>query len=418
MRKYIPLYKNTFKKLSLLFFAIQFLCVVSFGNDVKAQNHQNKMVINDQLFIDDDVETDSLIYGWGGGMTIQIDSAEYSRYYHIVQPYVTPYDWEVQFAFVSKYDYQIGGEYTLEMDVKGSDNTSLRTAFLSLDENNEYFNPGVFGYVDVSTNWEHVKLTAQCDLSPTQFIVSNIGNFIGQLFIDNVKVYCSGFSRDYEHLYDSLCYVRDFDDSNWQAFYVPFAMNYEDWKTDFEIASILGIKQFDTDGDGIPDQTIMEIEKLNSGNINPNEPYFIRSLEVGCKTIKLKDSFFFRTDENTTNITYNNNKYEITGTYRMKTNEEMVDNLIYTPINGSVSIPSINQSNLSPFRWYMSVMDVDGMRQDVGIVQIKEIGQDLGISTLNIHDFQMNDVNTLYGTPADPKIKGLVVSRNKIFFVR
>lgn len=418
MKKHSSAYNINFENLSLRILAIVLSIVAWASANVKAQNQQSRLVINDQLFINDDVESDSLIRGWHGGMTIHIDSTENGRFYRIEQPYLTTHDWDVQFAFVSEYDYQIGGEYTLEMDVRGSANTSLGTAFLALDDNKNYFNPGVFGEINVTTNWEHIKLTADCDLSPTQYIVSNIGHFLGTLNLDNIKVYCSAFYRDYDQHYDSLYYVRYFDDAEWQAIYVPFAMNYENWKNDFEIASIRGLKQYDIDGDGITDQTTLEIEKISNGDTKPNEPYLIRSLEIGSKTLALKDVIFCKTEEKSFCHYFSTNKFEIIGTYSMKTNKELEENNLYTPINGTLVHSSVEDNNLSPFRWYMSVTNAMGERQDVGIVQIKEIGQEMGITSIKINESHLKKCYTLDGGPAVRNTKGVVVKQDKVVFVR
>lgn len=94
----------------------------------------------------------------------------------------------------------------------------------------------------------------------------------------------------------TLQYVRTFANTEWQPLYVPFEMQYDDWKDQFVVASINNMNQYDTDDDGKADLTAMEIFRIYSGGIDANTPYLIRALEPGEKTITLTDAMLWLAD--------------------------------------------------------------------------------------------------------------------------
>ena len=62
--------------------------------------------------------------------------------------------------------------------------------------------------------------------------------------------------------FDNLTYTRTFNNTNWQALYVPFEIPYENIKDDFEVAYINDTRQYDRDDDGYSD-----IPLLNSTTV-------------------------------------------------------------------------------------------------------------------------------------------------------
>lgn len=84
---------------------------------------------------------------------------------------------------------------------------------------------------------------------------------------------------------------------NWQALYVPFEIPYENIKDDFDVAYIYDTRQYDNDGDGVKDETVIESFVMKSGVLNANYPYLIRAMEVGEKTITVSDATLYATEE-------------------------------------------------------------------------------------------------------------------------
>ena len=59
-----------------------------------------------------------------------------------------------------------------------------------------------------------------------------------------------------------ISYTRTFNNTNWQALYIPFSISYDDWKDDFDVAYINGIRQLDTNDDNVIDETIMDVYRI------------------------------------------------------------------------------------------------------------------------------------------------------------
>ncbi|MBR1788972.1 MAG: leucine-rich repeat domain-containing protein, partial [Bacteroidaceae bacterium] len=69
------------------------------------------------------------------------------------------------------------------------------------------------------------------------------------------------YTHDMDTEYDELTYTRTFSNTDWQALYVPFPMKYDDWKSDFEVARINNLHQWDDDDNGTIDRTKLEVVK-------------------------------------------------------------------------------------------------------------------------------------------------------------
>lgn len=160
-------------------------------------------------------------------------------------------------------------------------------------------------------------------------------------------------------LYDQLTYTRNFTSDNWQALYVPFAMQYEDWAADFEVARLNDVHQFDDDEDGEIDRTVLEVVKMKEGSATePNTPYMIKAKEVGEKIITLNNTTLYATVENSVDVTSWNSKFTFTGTYSTVT--DMATKGHYALANGGLMQASSDAATLSAFRWYLDVTDRNG----------------------------------------------------------
>ena len=79
--------------------------------------------------------------------------------------------------------------------------------------------------------------------------------------------------------YNTVSYKRTFNNTNWQALYVPLEFVYDDWKEKFEVARIDGIVEQDTDRDGMYDHFYAKATILAEGDlILPHKLYLIRAL--------------------------------------------------------------------------------------------------------------------------------------------
>ena len=201
---------------------------------------------------------------------------------------------------------------------------------------------------------------------------------------------------------DCITYTRTFNNTNWQSLYVPFAMSYEDWSADFDVAKINDIHQFDINGDGDfsdegVDKTIMEMLIVNSGSLKPNHPYLIRAKAKGQKTITVKNAVLMPAQSKSIDCSSVEQKYVFTGTYNVIDGETMVAGKHYAMSGGGVKYTSSTANSLKPFRWYMQIQNRDGqVVQDVSEVKVVVRGEDdWGATGIDEIDTEAN-IYTIY----------------------
>ena len=151
-----------------------------------------------------------------------------------------------------------------------------------------------------------------------------------------------------------ISYTRTFNNTSWQALYIPFALSYDDWKDNFEIAYINGVRQLDKNDDGIIDETIMDVIKIKSGSTSPNMPYLIKAKKTGEKTFSVSNATLYPAEENSVDCSTTIAKYTFTGTYNAIPSATMIANGYYA-MGGGDLIQSDGSNDLKPYRWYMKV---------------------------------------------------------------
>lgn len=153
--------------------------------------------------------------------------------------------------------------------------------------------------------------------------------------------------------YDSVTYTRDYEDTNWQALYVPFAINYNEWSEDYEIARVYNYIEYDDDQDGINDRTILVFQKKNAGSTEPNTPYLIRAKVAGEKSLTVEDRTLQPAKINSVDCGSVDYDYTFTGTYTPIT--DIFTRGYYTLCDGAMRLADSATGTLSPQRWYMEV---------------------------------------------------------------
>ncbi len=151
-----------------------------------------------------------------------------------------------------------------------------------------------------------------------------------------------------------ISYTRSFNNTSWQALYIPFSMSYDDWKDDFEVAYINGVRQLDKNDDGTIDETIMDVIKIKSGSTSPNMPYLIKAKKTGEKTFSVSNATLYPAEENSVDCSTTIAKYTFTGTYNAIPSATMIANGYYAMGGGNL-IQSDGSNDLKPYRWYMKV---------------------------------------------------------------
>ena len=220
----------------------------------------------------------------------------------------------------------------------------------------------------------------------------------------------------------NISYTRTFNNTNWQAIYVPFCMNYADWKDNFDVARINDVHQWDDDDDGTIDRTELEVIKIKGGSTEPNTPYLVRSKSVGEKAITLNNATLCKTEENTFDVTSWNTKFNFTGTYKGISGTEMMANGYYAVGDGKLVQAASTSSNLKPFRWYLTVTDRNGNRKDINEVKIHVFDDEDDCQQTSVNDVFDHtgdaDMFDLNGRKVEQMRKGIYVKNGKKIVVR
>ena len=178
----------------------------------------------------------------------------------------------------------------------------------------------------------------------------NINNPDNTSILTDGEVYMNNSQLDEQ----KIIYTRTFNNTKWQSLYIPFSIGYDDWKDDFDVAYINGIRQIDTNNDNIIDKTIMDIYRIEDGSIIPNTPYLIKAKTTGMKRISVSNTTLYEAEENSIDCSTTISKYIFTGTYSTIPAATLIENEYYA-MGGGAIIMTDGKSNLKPYRWYVKV---------------------------------------------------------------
>ena len=221
-----------------------------------------------------------------------------------------------------------------------------------------------------------------------------------------------------------ISYTRTFNNTAWQALYIPFSLNYNDWKDNFEIAYINGVRQLDKNDDGIIDETIMDVIKIKSGSTSPNMPYLIKAKTTGEKTFSVSNATLYPAEENSVDCSTTIAKYTFTGTYNAIPSATMIANGYYA-MGGGGLIQSDGSNDLKSYRWYMKVesrnssYNASNAAKTITINVLDEEGETTGVEELQmtnckspVYDLNGRKVNENNLKP------GIYVKNGKKFIVK
>ena len=254
---------------------------------------------------------------------------------------------------------------------------------------------------------------------------------LGGLGLSDIKAAPLIFLKDGEaYTQDSqidgmdIYYTRSFANTNWQALYLPFSLNYEDWKDDFEVAYINTVRQYDDNGDGRADRTIMEAVKKNSGSTAPNTPYLIRAKTAGEKTFFVENATLYPAENNSVDCSTTTARFTFTGIYKEKSFGLSASN--YYAINQGRLTTLSAWLPVPPYRWYMiagtrsSVYNTSGWGWAKEI-SISVVGEEETTGVADIQhlspDTQIFDINGRKVSEKDLK-PGMYVKNGRKFVVK
>lgn len=135
-----------------------------------------------------DFNNGEYIGGWGGSATFANDATggpdgsgcmKFSNS-------TAMQSWEIQFAAGLNSVLTNGTTYKLSFKIKGSVNGSI-TANLRNAES--YADRGTFPAIDVTTDWQEFTLSTTCNGDDANSFIFNVGTYVGDLYIDDVRLY-------------------------------------------------------------------------------------------------------------------------------------------------------------------------------------------------------------------------------------
>ncbi|MCQ2206008.1 MAG: Omp28-related outer membrane protein, partial [Bacteroidaceae bacterium] len=163
--------------------------------------------------------------------------------------------------------------------------------------------------------------------------------------------------------YDKVTYTRDFPSTEWQALYVPFAINYDEWEEEYEMARIYNFIDYDDNNDGTFDRTYLVVQKLTSGSTEANMPYLIRAKENGSHSLELTGRILERAANNSTDCGSVDYDYTFTGTYAGIS--DMKSAGYYALVDGVLRSTDKPNVPLHPQRWYLDITPRSGAKTSV-----------------------------------------------------
>jgi len=152
----------------------------------------------------------------------------------------------------------------------------------------------------------------------------------------------------------NITYRRTFQNTEWQALYVPFNISFAQIQEEFEIAVINNFHQYDDDNNGKFDRTELEIKRVTENRtLMANYPYLIKAKTEGTKSIYLPETVLQATEDYSIDCSSVEWKYTFTGTCNRLDN--LRSNGFYVLENGYLSKAHSSSQYLEPFRWYLTI---------------------------------------------------------------
>lgn len=230
--------------------------------------------------------------------------------------------------------------------------------------------------------------------------------------------------------YDILTYTRTFNNTNWQALYVPFSIPVDTLtKYGLEVAELNNVHMYDTDEDGSFDKTTLEFLYRKHGATEPNYSYLIKAAKTGEVVLTLKDVEVKTTEETEIECSSTRKRFKIKGTYAGVSGSVMYNNHYYAMGGGTLVQMLSAEDNLKPQRWYMSIENKDGSPIEhyapslrIAIDGIELDDQETGIISIDNEQSTMeNDDAATYnlmGQQVKRMVNGLYIKNHKKMIVQ
>lgn len=194
------------------------------------------------------------------------------------------------------------------------------------------------------------------------------------------------FENDAGTFYNEINYTRNFKKTTDQALYVPFEMEYNDWKENYNVYDIYNVISFFNEETGELERTTLYTRRLKDGShTEANRPYIIRAKNLGEQTITVKNATLYPSEENYVDCSSVFERYIFQGTYDYVYNLK-ANNYIAYGSNGLSTFAS-DTAKLGPMRWYLNIVDRQGESVAPAKLIMQIIGED---ETTGIEEIELS----------------------------
>ena len=217
------------------------------------------------------------------------------------------------------------------------------------------------------------------------------------------------YTNTTEQRAESVTYTRTFNNTKWQAWFVPFNLNVDEYLNDFSFAKIHQINLVNDGTFTTSDKIEILYTRINSGTLYANKPYLIMAKQKGKKEFDLSNvTLKSATDITPVTTSTTNAMYTVTGTY------EDITGTAESPFMalGGGTINWSGTGTLHSYRWYIKVDPiVDPYAKPTFIIE--EFDPDAtGIRTTNT-DSEVESFYTPNGIQMEKPTKGLNIIKMK-----
>ena len=216
------------------------------------------------------------------------------------------------------------------------------------------------------------------------------------------------YTNTTEQIAERVKYTRNFNNTEWQAWFVPFELNIDDYINDFRFAKIKQIRLVNNGTATTGDEIEILYSKEETGTLDANKPYLIKAKSKGEKTFELSNvTLKSSTDIAPTPTETTNAIYAITGTYQDVTATSASPFMAM----GGGTINWITSATLHSYRWYLKVTPKGSYSKPQ--VTLGEYNPEAtGITTQNTN----SEVESIYspnGIQLEKPFKGLNIMKMK-----
>lgn len=221
----------------------------------------------------------------------------------------------------------------------------------------------------------------------------------------------------------TLTYKRNFSAANtWQALYVPFEMEYNDWADNFDVAAISNFHEYTNNG--VTESIELEVRYVKSGKLRANTPYLIRAKEAGVQEIVLNDVTLMATESKSIDCSSTERIYTFTGTYDAIDKLQSKDYIFLS--GGRLSKSGNDTDVLKPMRWYLTIKNYFSVTGDATYalaksMRIRLIDDDETTDIMQLENGEWKnstDIYNLNGMRLSKPQKGINIINGKKIIVK